>query len=30
VLSWRSASPVPPPFYHECHRWAVALASGDA
>ena len=25
VLSWRAASP-PPPFFHECHRWAVSQA----
>jgi 8-oxo-dGTP diphosphatase len=30
VLSWQSASPQPPAFFHECHRWAVAQACGDA
>lgn len=25
-LSWQSASPQPPRFFHECHRWAVQEA----
>jgi 8-oxo-dGTP diphosphatase len=25
-LHWRPAGPVPPPFFHACHGWAVGLA----
>jgi 8-oxo-dGTP diphosphatase len=25
-LSWQAASPQAPPFFHECHRWAVSQA----
>jgi 8-oxo-dGTP diphosphatase len=25
-LSWQSALPEPPAFFHECHRWAVQQA----
>jgi 8-oxo-dGTP diphosphatase len=25
-LSWQPASPQAPPFFHECHRWAVQQA----
>lgn len=25
-LSWQSASPVPPRFFHQCHVWAVQQA----
>ena len=27
-LMWRPASPQPPPFFHECHRWVVQQALG--
>jgi 8-oxo-dGTP diphosphatase len=29
-LSWQSATPDSPPFFHECHRWAVQQALNQA